>query len=83
MRGNKHLNRMEKLKLLKCCFSGTVVTIWEIYFLILNSHTQLTTSFISIVSYFKSAFMGAKKIKNDFGKIVLVFGDKAIEFGDF
>jgi hypothetical protein len=27
----------------KCCFSVTVVIIWEVYILILNPHTQLTT----------------------------------------
>jgi len=47
----------------KRCFNGTVVTIWEVDFLILNPHTQLTTSFIYIVSYYNSTFMGDKNMK--------------------
>jgi len=61
---------MKLLKMFKVCFSGSVVTIWEVIFLILNNHTQLTTSLFGWP-------------KNNFGEIVHSFGEKAIEFGDF
>jgi len=59
-----------------------VVTIREVYLLILNPHTHLTTSFISLVSHSNSTFICAQKNENYLGEIVDVFGDKAIEFGD-
>ncbi len=51
------------LKMLKCCFSGTMVTIWKVCFLILNPHTQLTTSLITVVSHSNSSFVGDQKMK--------------------
>jgi len=52
------------LKMLKCCYSGIMVTIWKVYFIILNHHTQLTTSLISAVSHSNITFMGDQKKKN-------------------
>ncbi len=40
-----------------------MVTITKVYFLILNPHTQLTKSYILIVSYSNSTFMGDQKMK--------------------
>jgi hypothetical protein len=50
----------------KCCFSGTVWYIWEVYFLIVKPHTQLTTSFISIVSYNNNTFMGDQQFSQNY-----------------
>jgi len=69
MRGNnflKHQNGMEMLKMLKTCFSGTMVTIWKVCFLILNPHTQLTTSLITVVIHSNSSFVVDQKIKINF-----------------
>jgi hypothetical protein len=66
MGGNKflkHYNGMEMLSMLNCCFSGTLVTIWKVSFLILNPHTQLTTSLITVVSHSNSSFVDDQKIK--------------------
>ncbi len=77
MRGNKFLKifqsilGMGMLKMLKCCFSGTMVTIWKVCFLILNSYTQLTTSLITVVSHSNSSFVDDQKnTKTIFEKIV-------------
>jgi len=51
------------LIMFKCCFIDTVVTILEVNFLILSTHTQLTTSLFSVVSHSNSTFMGDQKMK--------------------
>jgi len=69
---------MEKLKMFKFCFSGTVVTIWEVYFLILNPHKDLTESFISLVSHSNSTFMGEQKMKIILVKLLMFLGIKPL-----
>jgi len=51
------------LKMLKCCFNGTMATIWKVCFLILKPHTQLTASMITVVSHSNSSFVGDQKMK--------------------
>ncbi len=69
MRGNKFLIhfhsilRMEMLEMFKSCFSGTMVTISKVCFLILNPHTQLTTSLITPVSHSNRYFVDDQEIK--------------------
>jgi len=50
-------------KCLRCCFSGALVTIWKVCLLILNPHTQLTTSLITVVSHSNSSFVADQKMK--------------------
>jgi len=56
------------LKMLKCCFSGAMVTIWKVCFLTLNPHTQLTKSLITVVSHSNSC--GWSKNENNFVKLL-------------
>jgi len=49
--------------MLKCCLSGTMVTIWKVCFLMLDPHTQLTTSLITVLSHSNSSYVGDEKMK--------------------
>ncbi len=52
-------------------------TIWKVCFLILNPHTQLTTSLITVISHSNSSLVGDHKMKTILVKL-LSFGDKAM-----
>jgi len=59
--------------MLKCCFSGIMVTIWKVCFLILNPHTQLTTSLITVVSHSDNSFVGDQKMENNLSFKIVKF----------
>jgi hypothetical protein len=67
----------------KCCYSGTMVTIWKECFLILNPHTQLTASIITVVSHSDNSFVGCQKMENNFSKIVKFLVIKPLNLVNF